>query len=807
MLDRSTSHLENFIVTPRLRRNAQLIPLLACAVVAASPARAGQGQAAQQSVSTQAVPPVLKVEKGAAVAPVKPAPPAPQAAPSPADSVPSATVTVTAVKQSNRIDRQVYDVKADPSTSNDTVADTLNKVPSLAVDPDGAVTLRGKGNVQILMDGKPSAMMQGDNRAAALNALPAADLESVEVINNPGAQFGNEGGGGPIINLVMRRERSPGGFAAINANVGSSGRYNTSGFGSYTSGRMSLQGSAFRRHDSRESSGDTVRERIDPVTGQSARSTQASEGVNTNNSTGFNGSLSYNLGQRDVVALTANFGRFGNDGDSLDFYRGVITGGLLQSEYGRTSVREGANKNFTLGARLEHKGALPGEVFKMDLRLSGTDADSEARFVSRYTVRPVGARDSETRQDNTTDTRVSDFTGDYERGLGTGLVKLGYKLARTGNSFDNSFLDIDPGTLAESVNRARTNRFELDDTTVALYGSYQYRVDSKWSVLGGLRTEYNELDLHQVTTGIRATNRSNSLIPSAFVTYGMSDDTTLRLSYAHRIRRPGAGELNPFVVYRDELNVSSGNPNLKPSTSDSLELGMETKLGKVDTNLRLYARRDSDLISERRFLLDNDVLLTTRENAGNSRSAGVEFTFSGKATPKLNLNASGNIGYTEQSVLGIGQGGDATRSAVSVTARARVGYQINPSNHVQLSLNAQGKQLFAEGYRKPSSTADLNYRRDLAKALSLVINVNDLFDSQKMETVTETASLRETSLRRFNGRVVFVGVSYRFGSFGGAGAHGPGGLGRPGGPGGMGGMGGPGRGGPMPGSGPGPGPG
>ena len=765
--------------------------------MAASPAQAGQAVTGQQPASTQ-VPPVLKVEKGATVPPGKPAPPA---APSAADSVPSATVTVTAVKQTNRIDRQVYDVKADPSTSNDTVADTLNKVPSLAVDPDGAVTLRGKGNVQILMDGTPSAMMQGDNRAAALNALPAADLESVEVINNPGAQFGNEGGGGPIINLVMRRDRSPGGFASINANVGSSGRYNTSAFGSYTSGRMSLQGSAFRRHDTRETSADTVRERIDPATGQTFRSTQTSEGENSNDSTGFNGSLSYNLGQRDVVALTANYGEFRNDGDSLDFYRSANAGGLPTSEYARSSVREGVNKNFTLGARLDHKGTLPGELFKLDLRVSGTDADSDARFASRYVLRPVGARDSMTRQENATDTRLIDFTGDYERPLGPGLVKLGYKLARTGNSFDTSFLDVDPGTLAESVNRTRTNRFDLDDTTAALYGSYQYRIDSKWSVLGGLRTEYNELDLHQVTTGIRATNRSTALIPSAFVTYGMSDDTTLRLSYAHRIRRPGAGELNPFVIYRDALNVSSGNPNLKPSKSDSLELGMETKFGKVDTTLRLYARRDSDLISERRFLLDDDVLLTTRENAGSSRATGVEFTFSGKATPKLTLNASGNIGYTEQSVLGIGPGGDARRSAVSVTARARVGYQINPTNHLQLSLNAQGKQLFGEGYRQPTRTADLNYRRDIAKALSFVLNVNDLFNSQKMETVTETAILRETRVRRFNGRVVVAGVSYRFGSFGSAGARGPGG------PGGPAGYGGPGRGGPWPGPGAGPGPG
>jgi len=173
--------------------------------------------------------------------------------------------------------------------------------------------------------------------------------------------------------------------------------------------------------------------------------------------------------------------------------------------------------------------------------------------------------------------------------------------------------DLDPATQAERVNTARTNRFELTDTTVALYGTYQWRIDSKWGVLGGLRAEYTDLDMNQVTTGQRATNHYFDAIPSAFVTYGLSDDTTLRLNYAHRIRRPGAGDLNPFVVYLDEFNVSSGNPDLRPSDSDSLELGVETKLGKVDTNLRLYARRDTDLINERRIFIANNVLLTTKE--------------------------------------------------------------------------------------------------------------------------------------------------------------------------------------------------
>lgn len=709
----------------------------------------------------------------AAPAPATPAPPTP----APEAEVPvESTVSVSAVRSSNRIDRQAYDVKSDAAATNDTIADTLNKVPSVAVDPDGNVTLRGRSNVQILIDGKPSAMMQGENRAAALGALPAADLESVEVINNPGAQFGNEGGGGPIINLVMRRERTPGSFGVVNANAGAEGRFNASTFGSYTGGRLSVQGALFGRRDSRGSTGETTRDRIDPATGAVASSVQSSTSENDTESAGVNGSLNYNLGEKDVVSLKASFNANRQDGLSSERYRGTDASGAVESDYLRSTVRDTDNRSYSLSASLDHKGELPGEIFKTDLRLSGTRGEGDTRYASDYTVRPVNSSDPLTRQDNLNETRIIDFTGDYERPGEAGVLKLGYKVARNSSVIDTRFLDVDPGTLFETVNPARTNRFELVDTTLALYGTYQMRLGEKWGVLGGLRTEYTDLDMDQVTTGIKAGNHYLEAIPSAFLTYDLSDSTALRLSYAHRIRRPGASDLNPFVIYRDETNVSSGNPELMPTESDSLELGVETKLGNVETNVRLYARRDTDLISERRYFISDTVLLTTRENAGSSRSGGLEFTFSGRATSKLTINASGNIGYSEQSVLG--NLDDDKRSATSIAGRARFNYQFNPANSLQLVLNAQGKTLFGEGYRQPTRTADLNYRHNLSQALSLVVNVNDVFDSQKSESITETDSLREYSIRRQDGRLVYVGLSYRFGTFGGGrGPRGPGGPG------------------------------
>ncbi len=198
---------------------------------------------------------------------VKPAPAPRQYRPRRRPPIPR-SVSVTAERPTGRIDRQVYDVKSDVGSSNGTAADALNNVPSVAVDPDGSVSLRGSSNVQILIDGKPSAMLQGDSRGATLNAMAADDIESVEVINNPGAQFGNEAGGGPILNLVMRRNRKPGGFATVNANAGIAGRYNSAVSGSYNEGPWGYQGGINVRHDGRNSVGEVSRERLEPRYGR-----------------------------------------------------------------------------------------------------------------------------------------------------------------------------------------------------------------------------------------------------------------------------------------------------------------------------------------------------------------------------------------------------------------------------------------------------------------------------------------------------------------------------------------------------------
>ena len=679
------------------------------------------------------------------------------------ESAIDATVTVTGNRPTNRIDRQVYDVKNDVSATNGSAADALANVPSVAVDPDGTLTLRGSTRVQVYVDGKPSAMMQGDNRGATLNAMPAEDIESVEVINNPGAQFGNEGGGGPILNLVMRRNRKPGGFGAVNANGGTAGRYNSGVSGSYNSGAFGIQGGASVRRDGRDSSWDIDRVRVDPVTKIANRSAQDGSSSGLRDSASVNTALTWNLGTRDTLGANVMLSRLSNDSRSQDRYVSFGANDVTNSDYLRTTRGSGHSDSGALGARFDHKGELPGEVAKFDVRVSSMLNDSASAYSNAYAIRTPRALDNLCRQQSLTGNRLVDFTGDYERPVDQAFVKLGYKLASHKSSFDTRYTDIDIATLGETVNTARSNRFELDETIVALYASYQFRLDQHWSVLAGLRTELTRMDFLQLNGQPDASNRYVNTIPSMFVTYRMSDQTNIRLSYAHRIRRPGAGDLNPFVVYRDEFNVSSGNPNLKPTSTDAFELGYESRLGALDTNLRGYYRKDTGLISERKSFISDTVILTTKDNAGSNQSGGLEFTLSGKLLPKLSLNTSGNLAYVEQRIFGSLTSGETTRHAVSLSGRARINYQISSEDQLQVAINGQGKTLSGQGYRQPNVTTNVSLRHAITPALSLVLNVTDVFNGNKNETITDTDLLKETSIRRSAGRIAYLGLTYRFG--------------------------------------------
>ena len=270
-------------------------------------------------------------------------------------AAPVAVVNIISERQTNQVDRQVYGIKNDASTAGASIGDVLNNVPSVNVDPNGTVRLRGNERVTVLVDGKPTAQLQGENRAAAINALPAENYESVQVINNPGAEFGNEAGGGPILNLISRRYTKPGGNGSVASNIGPAGRANAFANGSYSAGYASVNGTLNIRRDGNETDTEQNRERIDPATGVVSRLRQnvARQGIADFIQAGLGGRYNYN--EKDTLTASVSLSKRGNDASSNEHFTDYRTGLVPVVDYTTRRKVDGDARNVELVTGFERR--------------------------------------------------------------------------------------------------------------------------------------------------------------------------------------------------------------------------------------------------------------------------------------------------------------------------------------------------------------------------------------------------------------------------------------------------------------------
>ncbi|MGB9108404.1 MAG: outer membrane beta-barrel family protein, partial [Telluria sp.] len=710
-------------------------------------------------------------QPGAATAPAaKTAAPVTSDAPQPAGQI--ATVNVVSERQTNRVDRQVYDIKNDASTAGASIGDVLNNVPSVNVDPNGTVRLRGSERVTVLVDGKPTAQLQGENRAAAINALPAENYESVQVINNPGAEFGNEAGGGPILNLISRRYTKPGGNGTMAGTVAPGGRGNAFANGSYSSGYASVNGSLNVRRDGNDTDTEEVRERIDPASGSVSRLRQEAhrQGINTFVQAGLGGRYNYN--ERDTVTGSVSLSKRGADAASNEHFTDYGTGQTPVVDYLTRRGTDGEALNHEIVTGFERRFNTDGETLKVDLRHSSNTStgDTATLYQGLSTPCACGPVLRDYAQDVETRVRMTDLSADYSGKAGPGVLSTGGRWQRLRQSADNRYLFLAGGGL----DTRRSNLFELDQDVLAAYGTYEMPIDRLWSFKGGLRVEHTDQDLDQVTTDIQASNKYTSYLPSLFLTYKLDQFSNLRLSYADRISRPSSAELNPFVNYANDYYVSSGNPHLHAVKLHSLELGYETKIkGLMPVSVRGYLRREADVITERRVFLSDTTLLTTRDNLGDRRAGGIEFSVMGMIPPNLRIKGialpnirfmfNGNWGFIEQDrtdALGLAGG---KRSSPSLQLQGGGQWQIAPDDVLTLMTFHQGRLLSGEGYREPFGMLNLAYEHKFDKRLALTVRANDVLRSTDQKFRVETDVLRDRTDTTVHQRRIYLGLRYTFG--------------------------------------------
>jgi outer membrane receptor protein involved in Fe transport len=698
-----------------------------------------------------------------ALAQQSPAPtPSPQIDPLAASAPPVQTVTVTAHASGYRstIDAKSYNLSNDLKNSTGSLADVLRDVPSVEVDIEGTVSLRGDSDVTILVDGKPSALFSGPGRAQAIQNISADQYERIEVMTNPSAAQTAEGSAG-IINLISKHPKA--GTASsvtgtLKAQVGSGDRYDLGATGAYVANGLSLNGALDVGRNGFSRTIGTTYGIPDPATGVLAPAYQSQNQHDYDNDINLHGSLAYDLDPVDH--FDAGFG-WENDREVLNQtlnYQTAAAAGPLALDYAAPGLFHGAYASTS--ESLGYVRTLPGDGQSLSIKLSLSQGQFTARNVADYSY-TIPAQSS-LYQD---ETRRSDFPQldlkiDYKTTLpNKAKFTLGYEGKFDWQGETNQGAQGKTAALA-TADPTFAEHFTFDQQMHAVYATYE-QTFGKLTVQPGLRLENTTLTTDLVTTGQTGRQAYLKAYPSLHIDFDMNDASNLKASYGVRVQRPTEGQLDPFRIENSPTSFSAGNPNLKPAITQSWELGYEYRKKTTDYQATLFYRDKTNVFTTVQEDIGGNALLSTSANLGHSQDAGLELVANRDLVPHLTLNTSADFRQSEVDAGNLGIGG--TRTAFISSGRATVNWQAGANDFLQVGAQASGRQLTAQGYYGGAIFSDMGWRHKFGPRLAVVLTAQDPFGLSRRTVATETPDLVDVQKRKFNYSAVFLNLTYALG--------------------------------------------
>jgi outer membrane receptor protein involved in Fe transport len=657
----------------------------------------------------------------------------------------------------NLIDRKTYTIGRDLQSTTGSLSDVLKNLPSVEIDFEGNLSLRGDQSVLVLIDGKSSALLAG-NRGDAMEQIPADSIDRIEVITNPSAQFRPDGSGG-IINVITKKNAEPGYSGSLRLNAGSEGRYNMSATGGARFGKYNLSGSLSLRRDKRSREGTDERSRTDTA----ANLLDMSEQETSNDSRRLTRiakiGADVDIDKRNRLGATVSYNYRTSDMESREHNVLRDATSAVTEDVERIGLGSGTRKDLQTSMKYVRAFADQGHDFTLEIS-RGEDRENWQRdYVNAYRF-PATPDTFDLLRMKSSEIRT-EVSADYVLPLADGSsFKAGYALDNDDNDYDNFGSFLDPSTGSWLVDPAFTNRFRFSQAVHAGYATYQTSF-GKLGALAGLRLEQVTLTTNQVTTGQVDKTSYFRAYPTLHLSYDLSKTGQIKLSYSHRVNRPDDEDLNPYPEYHDALNLEAGNPHLLPEETDSFEAGYQYTEDKLNYLLTAYYRNSRDVITEVSRYINPTTLLTTKENLAKSMFAGLEFNANADVGSDLSFTLNGNAYYNEIDPGNLG--GGTRKSGLAWSGKIGVDYQLTPKDLFQISANYSAKRLMPQGYRLPGFTANAGFRHDFDGNFSGILTVNDLFDSHKHKSYTETAVLHDVSVGRMRGRIIFVGLVYTFG--------------------------------------------
>ncbi|HTY37257.1 MAG TPA: TonB-dependent receptor [Bacteroidota bacterium] len=669
-------------------------------------------------------------------------------------------VTVTSEKPvfTEAIDRKVYNVQQAVVSTTGSVSELLQNIPSVQVDVDGTVSLRGSANVEIMIDGKPSPLL-ASGASDVLQQIPANSVQTIEVITNPSARFKPDGTSG-IINIVMKKDANTGLNGTVGSSVGNDSRYNFNASGNYNPGGMNFFGTYSFRRDERNSWTSDVRQQRDSASAPASMYTQNGHNFNRPYAHFATVGFDAHIDENSKAGLSGNFRRRGFSSDDVASYVLTNSASQLSSDYDRRRNDIDQTTFFGGTAFLERKISGDDQSVRSELNVTHMFDQEDNRFTDVFRYPPTSNEYDRTliqEYDN-----KGEFTLDYHLKLMDGSVfEAGYdgETAKNDFPFSASYFDATLNSFVSDTQK--TNHFIYRETIHAFYGTYKSKL---WalSFLGGLRAEIAQISSDLPEKGTVVPSNYFRLYPTLHLSYKIAEFSELQLNYSLRANRPRGDDLNPFPEYRDPTSVRAGNPLLKPEFIHSVELGWQLQSDMVTVTPSIFYRNRYNGFTSVTTALSDSVLLTTQQNLSKDQSGGFELVLGGSVGKIMTANLSANAFYEQIDASNLGYA--SKKSTISWNGNMNCNVNLTKSTMIQVNGNYRSARLTPQGESRPSYVVNLGLRQELLDSkLTLIFTIADAFQTLNGQRDLNSPLLNEHSFNSRDTRVTFFGVTYHFG--------------------------------------------
>jgi outer membrane receptor protein involved in Fe transport len=678
----------------------------------------------------------------------------------PAD-VEEVQVTANHLIVQTKIDRKVYAVDATAKALNNSLSDLLNGIPSVDVDSEGVLSLRGSTDVTILVNGKPAPQLSGAAGAQNILTMSSSAIQSIEVLTVPPVQFAAQGAAG-IINIVTKADFDDPYSASIQASVGDDDRAFASANVNYHTGALSLTLNAQDRHD--------VRERV--ISSDLVALDSEAGGTIVNSSSSTNEKILQSIPSAGVDAKYVF-----NDFNSLDLsvgmsdYRshryytqvnsGVELTGLLVSDSNGDSARHDRVTDLNESLVWSHKFERPTEELTVSLTdwagaPVGSYDNTVATLLPPSAVQITQVAERESYNDSEAD---MDYSLPLSRAQ---TLKIGLSAEHWAYRNSNIGSDVDPASGSSTPDPLLTNQFSYEQNVNAAYASYEVKnTAATWDGLFGVRGESAWTRSDDITDTLVTATTRNSLFPNLHLMHQLSKAITLSLAASRRIMRPDADSLNPYIFREYSPNLWAGNPLLLPAITTSYEFGCNVTGHDASYGVTAYHRDTSDARTIEVSTLDDGTTLTTPANFDHIESSGLEFSADGALGQKLSYSVSGNLFYNQ--VPPEIAGGASLRTTTGLNGKLKLTYRRIAGESIQVVYVRRDKFLTSQGYVAATNIVNVGLQHRFTRNWAMVATISDVSDDQYYQRSLVTPTFTQQYSRYTRGQALYIGAIYTFG--------------------------------------------